>query len=177
MKILFDEDLELLRWHLVLCKPNQHNLAQRALSRLDCEVFLPRQTYQRRWRGRLFEELRPVFPGYLFLGLDSNRVLWHSIRAAQGVSRIIGFGEQGPALVPAQVVAGLMARCDQDGVLQPIQEKFSVGDKIRIVSGPFVDFVTSIERIDPDHRLHVLLEMLGRATRLVLDPRQAIRSC
>lgn len=33
-----------------------------------------------------------------------------------------------------------------------------MSDTIWIISGPFYDFVTSVEKIDPDQRLHVLLD-------------------
>jgi transcriptional antiterminator RfaH len=176
MRNVTDSDLVMLQWHLVLCKPNQYHIAQRALTRLDCEIFLPLQHAQRRWRGRILRDLRPVFPGYVFVGMDPARPIWQSIRTASGVSRIIGFGEQGPAVVPSEIVAGLMSRCDMNGVLQPLREGFEVGDKIKIVSGAFADFITEIDRIDPEHRLHVLLELLGRPTKVILDPKLAIRS-
>ena len=174
MRVLSQDDFTMMQWHLVLCRPNQHQLAERSLSRLDCEVFLPRQESRRHWRGRIIQELRPVFAGYLFVGTDPARPIWQPIRRAHGVSRIIGFGAHGPAMVPARVVAGLMARCDADGVLRPFQNEFAVGDAIRIVSGPFADFVTQVDKIDPDRRLHVLLDLLGRPTRVVLDPALAI---
>lgn len=170
MKMFIQSDLVMVRWHLVLCRPNQHHIAERTLSRLGCEVFLPRQQARRRWRGRVLQELRPVFPGYLFVGVDPASSLWQPIRTAQGVSRIVGFSERGPATVPPEVVAGLMARCDGDGILSPVEEDFAVGDHIRVVGGPFADFVARIDRIDPKQRLHVLLELLGRPTRVVLDP-------
>lgn len=173
MRLLRNEDLVTMRWHLVLCKPNQHHIACRCLARLSCEVFLPQQLAERRWRGRVLKELRPVFPGYLFVGIDPARPLWQSMRTARGVSRIIGFGEQGPAVVPAEIVSGLMARCDGDGVLQPAREELLVGDKIKIISGPFANFVTSIDKIDANRRLHVLLDLLGHPTRIQLNPAMA----
>ncbi|WP_170139744.1 transcription termination/antitermination protein NusG [Cereibacter changlensis] len=174
MRLVKNEDFVTMRWHLVLCKPNQHHIARRCLSRLACEVFLPQLHAERRWRGRILKELRPVFPGYLFVGIDPARPLWQPVRTAQGVSRIIGFGEQGPAVVPAEIVAGLMARCDVDGVLHPVREELSVGDKIKIISGPFANFVTSIDKIDADRRLHVLLDLLGHPTKVLLDPSMVV---
>lgn len=175
MQQIFQDDLVTLQWHLVLCKPNQHNIAKRALAHLNCEVFLPLQERQRRWRGRLLSDLRPVFPGYLFVGIDPRRPLWREVQNSYGVSRIVGFGERGLAVVPGGVVAGLMARCDPTGILRPIEESFAAGDRIRIVSGAFANFVTEIDKIDPDRRLHVLLDLLGRPTRVVLEPHLARR--
>lgn len=173
MQNVQQSDLVMMQWLLILCKPNQHHIAQRSLSRLGCEVFLPLTYSQHRWRGRMRQELRPVFPSYLFVGLDPARPFWQPIRSTQGVSRVIGFGTQGPAKVPAEIVMGLMARCDADGVLRRLEESFSVGDRIRIISGPFTDFVTTIEQIDPERRLHVLLDILGGQTRVTLAPELA----
>lgn len=110
-----------------------------------------------------------MFPGYLFVGLDPNRSVWPLLRGAQGVSQIVGFGAAGPAIMPPGIVAGLWARCDENGVLRHAPEDFAVGDKIRIISGPFAEFVTRIDRIDPERRLTVLLDLLGGPTKVVLQ--------
>jgi transcriptional antiterminator RfaH len=54
-------------------------------------------------------------------------------------------------------------------------DDFEVGDRVRIISGPFKDFVTQIDRIDPERRLHVLLDLLGRSAKVVLSPEMALR--
>lgn len=54
-------------------------------------------------------------------------------------------------------------------------EDFAVGDKIRILSGPFAEFVTRIDRIDPERRLTVLLDLLGGPTKVVLPAEGVIR--
>lgn len=175
MQLFNSDDLKSLQWHLVLCRPNQHNIAKRTLTRLACEVFLPQQPSQRKWRGRTIHETRPFFPGYLFVGMHPARPIWEPVRRAYGVSRIVGFGDQGPAYVPSEIVAGLIARCDANSILTPLADDFEIGDHIRITSGPFKDFVTQIDKINPDRRLHVLLDLLGRSTKVVLAPEMASR--
>lgn len=175
MRIFAPEDLIMLQWHIVLCRPNQFHIAERSLSRLGHEVFMPKLPFRRRGRTRTFEEFRPAFPSYLFVGLDPNRPRWHPIRSATGVARIVGFGERGPAKVPAELIAGLMARCNGDGILQPIDESFSIGEKVKIIAGPFTNFVSQIEAIDPEKRIHVLLDLLGRPTRVSVEAAQVAR--
>ena len=162
-------------WHLLLCKPNQNHIAFRHLERLGFDVFMPRHKVESRWRGRIRQSLRPVFGGYVFLSRGGARTPLAQARTVPGAAHFIGFGSDGPAVVPSGIVAGLMNRCDQDGCLSHLVEDFHVGDQIRIVSGPFADFVTSVEHIDPDRRLHVLLELLGRQTRVQVDPAMAVR--
>jgi transcriptional antiterminator RfaH len=69
-----------------------------------------------------------------------------------------------------------MARCDSDGLLAPLPEDFSAGDHIRITSGPFADFVARVDTVDPQQRLHLLLDLLGRPTKVVVEPEMATRT-
>lgn len=157
-------------WHLLMCKPNQNHIAFRNLKELDFELFMPRHKVQRRWRGRLREEIAPVFAGYMFIASQVAHPRWDKVRTTPGVSQLVRFGTGDPATVPAGVVAGLMGRCDAEGLLAPIVDDIAVGDTVRVISGPFYDFVTSIEEIEPGRRLHVLLDLLGRPTRVQLKP-------
>ncbi len=161
-------------WHLLLCKPNQNHVAFRHLRRQGVELFMPRHKAERRWRGRIIQDVRPVFAGYVFFSPDPIQPNWHKIRTAPGVAQLIGFGANGPAVVPSEIVGGIMQRCDAEGLLQQDQD-LSSGDKVRITSGPFRDFVTTIEQVDPERRIHVLLELLGRSTKVVLRPDQVAR--
>jgi len=163
-------------WHLLLCKPNQNHIALRHLKALGFDLFMPCHKAQRRWRGRVREEICPIFAGYVFISTDPRKPRWDKVRTTPGVSQLVRFGTSGPASVPADVVAGLMSRCDTDGLLAPVVDDLSVGDKVRVISGPFYDFVTSVEKIDPDRRLHVLLELLGRPTRVTLCPSMVAKS-
>ncbi|WP_147095017.1 transcription termination/antitermination protein NusG [Roseovarius sp. TE539] len=158
-------------WHLLLCKPNRNHIAMRNLNRLRLDLFMPQHVTERRWRGRVRPETRPIFAGYIFFSNSDNGARWDRIQNAPGVARIIGFGGAGPARVPTDLVAGLMQRCDESGLLRP-EQGFSVGDEIRIAAGPFRDFISTIEHIDAEKRIHVLLDMLGRKTRVTLTPDQ-----
>ncbi|WP_022705483.1 transcription termination/antitermination protein NusG [Pseudorhodobacter ferrugineus] len=158
------------QWHLLLCKPNQNHIAFRNLKRLGFGLFMPRHLVERRVKGRALTELRPLFGGYLFLNMNPSEPRWYDAKTASGVSKIIGHSTGGPSVVPPDIIAGLLQRCDRDGLLQETVENFSAGDTVRIIGGPFANFITSIEKIDPDRRLHVLLDLMGRPTKVLVDP-------
>ncbi|MDP5336327.1 MAG: transcriptional activator RfaH [Paracoccaceae bacterium] len=161
-------------WHLLLCKPNRNQVAFRNLERLGFDVFMPRNLVQIRRKGVIKEELRPIFGGYIFLGQGNAAKNLAQARSVPGVARFVGFGSEGPAVVPPGIVEGLMRRCDPEGCLTRVVEQFTTGDRIKIVSGAFAEFVTTVEHIDPDRRLHVLLDLLGRQTKVQVDPSMAI---
>lgn len=161
-------------WFLAQCKPGQEHLAaDRLAGRGLARVFLPRERRNRRWRGRVQTLLLPVFPGYLFLSPAGSGAAtspdWAAIRSTRGVTRIVSFeaGMQ-PALVPLAAVEALAARCDAEGVLQP-PDDLRPGEAVRITGGAFADLVATIERIEPDSRLRLLLDLMGRQVPVALD--------
>jgi len=162
-------------WHLVLCKPGQNHIACRNLRGMGFDVFMPLHMSDRRRRGRLQQEPMPVFKGYVFVSAGQGAGQWHKLRSTPGVAQLIGFSGGVPAQVPASVVAGLMERCDAEGLLQPDQD-FARGERIRITSGPFADFVTTIEHVDAESRVHVLLDLLGSKARVAINPARIARA-
>jgi transcriptional antiterminator RfaH len=115
--------------------------------------------------------MRPLFPGYLFVSFTPASRAWRTISSTYGVSRLVTFGESGPAPVPQNLVAGLMARCDEAGHLLP-PPALKPGDKAHVLSGPFAQFVATVESLAPQRRVWVLLDILGSQTRVWLDAGQ-----
>lgn len=161
-------------WHILLCKPNQNHIALKYLKHAGIDLLMPQHMVERRWRGRLRTEQRPLFAGYIFFSASATNVQWPEIKNTPGVSQIVGFGQNGPASVPIEIIAGLMQRCDSSGLLKPVND-LAAGDEIRITSGPFAEFISKIEKVDAEKRVHVLLELLGQHTRVVLDPERVVR--
>lgn len=154
------------RWFLAQLKPNGHRLAERNLDRQGFCYFLPMQEETRRRRGQFQTLLRPLFPGYIFIAFDPEHGLWRKVNSTTGVARLVGFG-QSPAPVPDELVDGLMARCDRAGRFLPAST-LTPGDAVRISQGPFADFVATVEKLAPDNRVFVLLDLMGRQTRMTV---------
>ena len=74
-------------------------------------------------------------------------------------------------MVPLDIVNQLMLRCDSAGKLLP-PKLLKSGDEVRITSGPFVDFVATIDNMHPDRRVWVLMEIMGGQTRVAVGADQ-----
>lgn len=175
LKPLQSDQLVDAPWYLVQCRPNQAHIATRNLRRHGIELFQPLQRATRRWRNRIREEVRPLFTGYIFVTFDPARPEWRTINSTPGVLRLVRFGAGWPQRVPSPLVTGLMLRCDDEGVLRPPSD-LAPGDPVRVVSGPFADFVASVETVAPDRRVTLLLDLMGRATRVAL-PAELLTRC
>lgn len=154
-------------WRLAQLRPNCLAIAERNLTRQGFRIFCPTEEITRRRGGRFVTVTAPLFPGYLFVCEDEGAAPLRAINSTYGVSRLVTFSEQFPAEVPKAIIAGLMSRCDESGMLKPV-ESLTPGEDVRIVSGPFADFVGTVENLGPQERVWVLLELLGGPTRVAL---------
>ena len=154
-------------WYLAQLKPNAHRIAERNLRRQGFETFLPLVEVTRRKSTTFVNELRPLFPGYMFVGFKPNAMPWRKINSTHGVSRLVSFNGV-PKLVPSSLVSELRNRCDGDGRLLPSQAPI-VGTNIKISAGPFTEFVGTVEKIETNQRIWVLLDLLGQKTRVLID--------
>lgn len=155
-------------WFLAQLKPNGQHLAERNLRRQNFRTFLPLQEMTTRRNGRFISALRPLFPGYLFVAFNPARGAWRAINSTHGVTKLVSFGRF-PTSLPRGLVPDLMLHCDERGVLLP-QQSVNPGDTVTLTSGAFADFVATVERIEPDRRVWVLLDLMGRTTRVAVEP-------
>jgi len=156
------------KWYLAQVKPNRFKVAQENLVRQKFDVFCPVVERSQRNRAKFKPQLCPFFPGYLFVSFDPMKTQWRTINSTYGVSKLVSFNSLEPSPVPEELIAKLMLRCDSDGRLLP-PSTFKLGDEVTVVGGPFTDFVTNIEKVDPDQRLWVLLDIMGRKTRVAIS--------
>lgn len=154
-------------WFLAQFKPNSHHIAQRNLTRQGFRTFLPMQEETKRTRGKFVTQMRPLFPGYLFVALDMLRGGWRSVNSTYGITRLVSLGKE-PTPVPLDLVSQLMLRCDREGKLLP-PKLLKPGDEVMLTKGPFMDFVARIEAIAPDRRVYVLMELMGAQTRVAVS--------
>ena len=154
-------------WFLAQFKPNSHNIAERNLTRQGFRTFLPLQEETRRARGKFITQMRPLFPGYLFVALDMLKGGWRAVNSTYGITRLVSLGKE-PTPVPLDLVSQLMLRCDREGKLLP-PKLLKPGDEVMLTKGPFANFVAMIETIAPDRRVYVLLELMGAQTRVAVS--------
>ena len=157
-------------WFLAQLKPGGFGRARTNLSRQGIDSFMPQRRVTRRRAGRLAEAERPLFPGYLFVRVAPDAQTWRAINATYGVAKLVGFGAAGPAEVPPPLIAGLLARTGPDERLVTREQEFGVGERVRIVAGPFADMLARIEEIPEAGRIYALLEMMGRSVRTEVAP-------
>lgn len=156
-------------WYVVQAQPNAEQKAIGHLARQGFTTYLPRYLKRCRHARRINIMAAPLFPRYLFVAIDLNSQRWRSIFSTVGVSRIICHGER-PVPVPEQVVAALKAREDDDGFVRlDNRPNFKLGDNVRVLDGVFADCLGLYDGMKDSTRIAVLLDLLGRKVRVVVD--------
>jgi transcriptional antiterminator RfaH len=157
------------RWYVVQTQPHAERKAVSHLIRQGFEIYLPQYLKRRRHARKVETVPAPLFPRYLFVLLDLASQQWRPIRSTVGVSQVICHGET-PASVCAGVIDGLKAREGEGGFIKLINPlRFVRGDKIRVVDGVFSSWSGLFEGMTDEERVTVLLDLLGRKVRVVLD--------
>ena len=157
----------LKKWFLLQFKPNSHLLAKRNLHRQGFESFLPMHEITKHKYNRYVSDLRPLFPGYMFVAFDPASGPWRQINCTTGVSKLVSFGDQ-PSPVPLDLISGLILRCDVGGKLLP-PKQLKKGDTVQLLTGPFANYISKVETIDAKQRVWILMEFMGEITRTSVD--------
>ena len=151
-------------WFLAQLKPNCGSIAERNLTRQGFTTFLPLERTTKRKNGQLKEAKTPYFPGYIFVRDAAHAAPWRAIHSTYGVARLVSFGAS-PTPVPPEIMAELLECCDREGCIQQRLEQFADGDEVEVCNGPLANFTGIIERIAPDKRAWLLIDIMGKATR------------
>jgi transcriptional antiterminator RfaH len=157
------------RWYVAQTHVHAESKAIFHLGRQGFEVYLPRYLKRRRHARRVDTVAAPLFPRYVFVSVDMATQRWHSIRSTIGITRLVTNGDV-PAVVPQTIIEGLKHREDAKGFVElEHRPRFASGDKIRVLGGAFCDALGLFEGIRDQERVAILLDLLGRKVRVVLD--------
>ena len=151
-------------WFILQFKSNSHHQATKNLNRQGFETFLPLHDTTFRKSSRFINTVQPLFPGYMFIAFDRAETNWHKINYTYGVSRLITFNSNLKS-IPTTFVNSLMKRYDLSGKLLPIK-KFKEGDQVKVLKGPFANFIATVEEYETDRRIWILMDLMGRKTKL-----------
>jgi transcriptional antiterminator RfaH len=162
-------DITGARWYVVQTHVNGEAKASDNLRRQGYETYLPRYLKRRRHARKVDFTAKPLFPRYTFVAINLATQRWRSVQSTFGVSRLVTNGDS-PAMVPEGVVWALRAREDAKGfVNMEAAPAFARGDRIRVLAGAFMDSAGLFNGMADHDRVSILLDMLGRKVRVLLD--------
>ena len=157
-------------WFLVQFKHKCHFIAERNLKAQGYYTFLPMEENIVYRYGKNIATKTPLFPGYLFIEFSIALDNWSGIRSTFGVSGLISQNNK-PQIIPQSIMHELINRCDENGMLFPPKD-IKKGDKIMVRNSAFSKFISTIDQIDSKNRIWVLVNILGRQSRVQVRSEQ-----
>src|SRR3989338_7134742 len=164
------------RWFVVHTYSGHENKASAALrQRIDAmrlahkifEVVVPTRNIVTVRHGKKEESKEKIFPGYILVRMDLDDDSWLAVRTTPGVTAFVGAGNKPTAISDTEVEAIMQFMKIQS---PKFKAKFTVGEAVKIVDGPFADFLGTVETIDEAHgKVKVLVSIFGRETPVELD--------
>ncbi len=156
------------QWFVVHTQPGKELMAEKHLAEQGFEAYLPRFKKTRRHARKVEEVSAPLFPRYLFVGIDLEVDQWRKIQGTRGVSYLL-VADGRPAPISSSIIDALMGQEDGEGLVSiNSMVLFAKGDKLRILEGAFKDCTAVFEKMDDKQRVQLLLNCLGREVNVYL---------
>lgn len=135
----------------------------RGMEDVILQVVVPTETVVEIKAGKRKDKSKKIFPGYALVKMIMTDESWYVVRNTRGVTGFVGPGSKPIPLTDEEVEnMGLEKRS--------IQVDFSIGDSITVISGPFENFIGTVEEIHMEKQsIKAMISMFGRETPVELE--------
>ncbi len=133
-------------------------------------VEVPQKTITKIKDGKKQDREEKIFPGYVLVEMIMDDDSWYVVRHTAGVTKFVG-SQKKPIPAKDSEIKRIIHRTQSQS--NKIELDVKVGDKVRIVSGPFSDFPGDIIEVYPDKsKLRAMVSIFGRETPVELEYKQ-----
>ena len=133
-------------------------------------VEVPQKTVTQIKGGKKQEKDEKIFPGYVLVEMIMDEDSWYVVRHTAGVTKFVGSAKR-PIPAKDSEIKKIINRAGSQ--TQKIELDVKVGDKVRITSGPFAEFIGDITEVYPDKsKLRATVSIFGRETPVELEYKQ-----
>ena len=170
-------------WLVVHCYSGYENKVKKNLEQRIESMGMQNQIYQvvvpteeevEIREGHRRTTRRRVFPGYLLVDMILNDDSWYVVRNTPGVTGFVGSGNK-PTPLRQEEVDKILKRMESEA--PRVRVTFREGQRVRIIEGPFADFIGTVDELDVDRgKVRVLVSFFGRETPVELDFLQVERA-
>jgi transcriptional antiterminator NusG len=112
--------------------------------------------------GQKETKAKRTMPGYVLVNMDMTDEAWGLVKNTPGVTGFVGSRNK-PVALSAPEVDRLLHR--ETAERPRTRAQFSIGESVKVISGPLSDFSGEIAEINEDAaKLKVLVSIFGRET-------------
>ena len=138
-----------------------------ALENRIFDILVPTQEKIEVREGKKVTLQEKIFPGYILVNMKLDDETWHTVRSTAGVTAFVGIGNK-PTPLSDKEVNAIQKFSEMEA--PTYKASFSIDEAVRIVDGPFADFLGTVQGIDEEKgKVKVLVSIFGRETPVELD--------
>ena len=167
---------ELGKWYIVHTYSGHENRVEHSLrQRIQTlgfqnrifDVIVPTRNTIKVQSGKKESIKEKIFPGYVLVKMILDDETWLLVRTTQGITSFVGAGTK-PTPISEKEVEAIQKFMKTEEPLY--KASFTIREAVKIVDGPFADFLGTIDEIDETKgKLKVLVSIFGRETPVELD--------
>jgi len=152
-------------WYLLKTKSRQEDIAILNLKNQSFNTYCP--------YALINNKKVALFPGYIFIQLDTNVQNWSTIRSTKGVLHLVRFGLSYPKISDSIID---FIKINQSNTAEKLKNlnKFKPGDKVQITEGVFKNCVAILKSIKSDERVLLLLNLVGQQQSINIEQKSLI---
>lgn len=136
------------------------------------QVLVPTEKIFKMKSGKKVTQERNFFPGYVLLEATGDRLNPDIAQTIKNITGIIHFlGNENPTPLRKSEVNRILGKVDEMQELgEKVNEPFIVGESVKIIDGPFNDFIGTVEEVNEEKKkLKVTVKIFGRKTPVELN--------
>ena len=141
----------------------EKTIKNRELEDFFFDIVVPMEEQIEIKDGKRKTNLKKVFPGYVLVKMIVTEESWYIVRNTRGVTGFVGSGTE-----PIPLTQEEIRNMGFDAT--PVNVDYELEDSVRIMNGPFENFVGTVKEINKEkNKVTVLVSMFGRETPVELE--------
>lgn len=131
------------------------------------EIVIPKEEEIEVKNGQRHTVTKKILPGYVLIHMTMSDQSWNIVRNTPGVTGFVSSGSR-PVPMQEQEVSRILKQMEAEA--PRVKVGFRKGQSIRVIDGPFIDFMGVVDEVNPERgKVKVMLFLFGRETPVELD--------
>jgi transcriptional antiterminator NusG len=166
------------KWYIAKAQTGQENKVTKSLKErivnykmtdMFAEILVPEETVVTTANGKKKTIKKKFFPGYVLIKMIMNDKTWHLVKSTDKITGFVGGTLDKPAPITNEEAAYMTSQME-DGFKKPrTSVNFAEGESVKVIEGPFANFVGTIEAVSDKGKIKVNVSIFGRPTPVELD--------
>jgi transcriptional antiterminator NusG len=166
------------KWYIAKAQTGQENKVTKSLkerivnhkmTEFFADILVPEETLVTTAGGKKKTIKKKFFPGYVLIKMIMNDKTWHLVKSTDKITGFVGGTLDKPAPITNEEAAYMTSQME-DGFKKPrTTVNFTEGESVKVIEGPFANFVGTIEAVSDKGKIKVNVSIFGRPTPVELD--------